>query len=318
MIRTSLLPPVLALSLACCLGSGCGTHEQPAAPSVEIIGTWAPDLREWLKVNDGAWTWSWLAEDDHGQAASGTARLRALGDRYHWRLAEPAAAALALARFRLTPQDSCWLPMQAPDLEALADMPPLPRLALDSAAYPDLVAMLRDLLTPLFGAVVVHWPAYPVPVRSPPAQSGEVDLAACLREAVAIWNAGEPEPWFVWQPDAAWGVRLAHFSGSLRQPPLMIQLTRLDPEHRPLVMRIVAGDNYASAASRPYAVRAFAHELGHALCLWGHSPDREHLLWGAAPPLRDDPSPDERRAARLLRLLPAGLDLNRYGCETDP
>lgn len=288
------------------------------APSAEIIGNWAPGLKDWLQVEDGVWTWSWHAENAAGGTSSGDGTLIVQDDRYRWQIALPANAAAALTRINLTPQDTTWLPLHAPDLEALADMPPLPHLGVDSASYPDLVSMLRDLLTPLFGAVVVHWPAYPVPVRSPPAQSGEVDLAACLREAVTIWNAGEPEPWFVWQPDAAWGVRLAHFSGSIRQPPLMIQLTRLDPEHRPLAMRIVAGDNYASAPSRPYAVRAMAHELGHALCLWGHSPDREHLLWGAAPPLRDDPSADERRAARLLRLLPPGLDLNRYGRETDP
>jgi hypothetical protein len=304
--------------------SGCSRQDQPMAPHHGYFGTWSSELKDWLKVPDGTWAWRWTAVDASGGARSGSAELRIEGERYSWRLdpadAHAAAAHEPAVRIELHPvaDPSFWLPLAVTDLDALALCPPLPRLHLESAAYPDLVAMLRDLLTPLFEAVVIHWPEYPVPVGSLPAQSGEVDLAACLREAVEIWNEGEPEPWFVWDPGAAWGVRLAHFSGSIRQPPLRIQLTRRDDALRPRAMRIIVGDNYASQASRPYAVRGLAHELGHALLLWGHSPDREHLLWGAAPPLRATPSSDERRAARLLRLLPAGLDLSCYGPVTDP
>lgn len=295
---------------------GCSRPDEPTSPHLEMIGTWPPALKEWLGVADGASSWRWTTSSD---GRGGRAELRVAAGGYRWRLQGVVPADLAPAdTMQLVPRDAIWHSFVVPHAEALATTPPLPRSAVASAAYEDLVAMLQDWHLPRFAAGVTHWPGYPVPVRSPAAQSGEVDLAACLREAVTIWNEGEAEPWFVWDPQAAWGVRLAHFSGGIRSPPLQIQITRLNDAGQPLAMRINAGDNYQSAASRPYAVRGLAHELGHALLLWGHSPDREHLLWGAAPPLRDDPSPDERRAARLLRLLPAGLDLRRYGRLTEP
>ena len=283
-----------------------------------MIGTWAPNLKEFLDLADGVWTWQWQAASEQGALTAGTARLIITGCHFRWQFGGADAAGAESRRLALAPRDSLWLCIRVADRGELALTPPLPRLAVDSAFYPDLVTMVRALTTPRFGGVVTHWPAYPVPVGSPTAVSGEVDLAACLREAVEIVNAGEPEPWFEWQPAASWGVRLAYYQGSIRTPPLQIQITRRDAQNRPLAMRIAAGDNYARASRRPYAVRGLAHELTHAMLLWGHSPDRAHLLWGLAPPLRDDPSGDERRAIRLWRRLPAGLDLNRYGRLTDP
>ena len=107
-------------------------------------------------------------------------------------------------------------------------------------------------------------------------------------------------------------MRLVHLAGRSLNPPLWAQITRLDSLGAPLRVHIVCGDNYDDRRDSIYAVRGFVHELGHALFLWGHSPDRDHVLWGAAPPLRDTPSPDERKAALLWHGLPAGLDLNRY------
>lgn len=318
MQRPAPAPSLLATLVLCAACAGCSGRDRPDAPPSSIIGAWPPRLKETLQVPDGSWSWRWHQVEGRERGLGGPARLTSDGPEYRWRLQgrKPAAAgALSLVP---AADDTFWLPLRVRDPGELAVVPPLPVLAIDSPAYPHLVAMLRDLITPRFGGLVTHWPAYPVPVGSPTAQSGAVDLQACLREAVASWNEGQPEPLFVWRPGTDWGVRLAHFSGSDRRPPLAIQLTRRDEEGRPLLMRILAGDNYSHPISRPFAVRAMAHELGHAMLLWGHSPDRAHLLWGAAPPRRADPSADERRAVDLLRSLPAGLDLNVYGQPTEP
>ena len=129
---------------------------------------------------------------------------------------------------------------------------------------------------------------------------------------MARWNQGPGDPWFVLDEEAYWGVRLVHFPGAILHPPLTARITRLDEDERPLRINIVVGDNYDGPEDRPYAVRGFVHELGHALFLWGHSTDRMHVLWGSAPPLRDDPSPDERKAAQLWHGPPDGLDLKNY------
>ncbi len=273
----------------------------------EAIGTWPSGLRKCLAVENGRWSWRWMGDGESG----GTAQLIVADRSYHWRLdREPPPGTV-----RLVPVGSRWLSVAASDATSLATTPPLPRLKCDSEAYSDLVALLRALITPRFAGRVVHWPERPVPVRAPAASSGGLDLAACLREAVSIWN--QDSPIFVWDDSATWGVRLAHYAGSTRSPTMQFQITRVDQAGRPLTARIAVGDDYDSDERR-YAVRAMSHELAHAALLWGHSPDREHLLWGAAPPLRADPSDDERRAADLLHALPEGLDLNRYGRTNDP
>lgn len=190
--------------------------------------------------------------------------------------------------------------------------PPLPIQAVESTAYPHLLALLQELSEPWFGQVVVHWPAGPVPVRCGEAVAGLVDLSACLAEAVAIWNADPGGPWFRVDEAAAWGVRLVHLPDRRLSPPLSIHITRLDSTRAPLRMNLLAGNNYDALREPRYVVRGFVHELGHALLLWGHTRDRIHCLWGAAPPIVDQPSCDERKAARLWHGLPVGLDLSRY------
>jgi hypothetical protein len=215
---------------------------------------------------------------------------------------------------RLAPDDTAsWLPLTVPTGGGAAAWLPLPRLPLDSAAYTDAVAFLRALTAPVFGSRVTPWPALPVPVRVPPAVSGGLDLADCLRTAVGIWNADADPPWFALADSAGWGVRLVHLAGRRLAPPLYAQITRLDAAGRPLRVHIVVGDNYDEPRDGEYAVRGFVHELGHALFLWGHSRDRGHVLWGGGPPLAARPTADERKAALLMHGLPPGLDLTRYG-----
>jgi hypothetical protein len=284
----------------------CGGRDPVAPPLQQSIGTWPPGLRQTLGLGDGRWAWRWRGAD----GAHGAAELEIVAERFIWRLADPPPA----GPLSLASESERWLPVRVADPAQLGDVPPLPSLACDSPAFADLVSLLRHLITPRFEGRITHWPRVPVPVSAPEAVSGGLDLAACLREAVEIWN--ERIPFFVWDPDADWGVRLAHYAGGSRSPPMQLQLTRLDAAGRPLRARIAVGDDY-DARGRDFARRALAHELGHALLLWGHSPDRGHLLWGAAPPLRADPSDDEVRAAALLRLLPEGLDLTLYGRTED-
>ena len=283
----------------------CSRPDAPETDTWVAIGTWSVELRDWLQLDPGRWPWHWTDAGGNRGAAQLVLDQRS----YRWRLdGVPAAGPLCLVA-----ESSSWLPIRVDQREDLMSTPPLPRLKTDSGAFPDLVTMLRDLITPRFAGRVVHWPSWPVPVRAGVARSGSIDLSACLREAVTLWNEGASPPPFVWDETATWGVRLAHYAGSLRRPPLQLQITRSDTLDQPLRARIAVGDDYTEPHERIYAVRGLAHELGHALLLWGHSPDREHLLWGAAPPLRTSPSRDERRATELLRLLPVDLDLYRYG-----
>jgi hypothetical protein len=283
--------------------------EAPSAPPETapwtVSGGWSDALVDWLRVpaQTGTWRWSTGTPSD-----SGIVTLTTNHAGYRWRFDGPPP----LGSVRVDPPGNGWLSLHVPNWHDLAAVPPLPELSVQTEAYPHLVAMLRDLLEPRFGGVVPHWPGQPVPVAAPAAVSGEVDLAACLREAVTNWNTTAASSLLAWDPEATWGIHLAHYAGSLRNPPLQTQLIRRDAVGRPWHVRIAVGDDYSTRSARPYAVRGLAHELGHALLLWGHTADRHHLLWGDAPPLRATPSRDEVRAVELRQLLPRGLDLAHY------
>jgi hypothetical protein len=297
---------ILAASLA---AVGC-TGETPSAPAPGPAGPLPQAHGRGLPWPAGAWTWSWQALDGSGR---GVARLQVTDRRWAWDLG-PAPPAGALV---LSPPDGTWETMRIADGAEPDDWLPLPRVP--TMAGGGSAAELAALLTaPRFGSRTTHWPSLPIPVRTGRATAGQLDLSACLRTAMDRWNLGAEPPWFAASDSAAWGVRLVHLAGRTLSPPFWAQITRLDGGGRPLGVSIVAGDNLAAAGDSIYAVRAFVHELGHALFLWGHSPCREHVLWGAAPPIVGWPSPDERKAAQLVHGLPEGLDLSRYGSASGP
>lgn len=327
---------MLLLVLASGLASGlAGCQDDPVSPAGTTSAP-PPVLRVAGSLPDGPpgetwpagpsrWRWTLLTgqPDQLAGPRGGTALLETwppppegtAAGRYSWLFQPPVPSLAEELVLALVPADTAaWLSLVTRPEQWPSGGPPLPlpRWALNSPHYPHLAAFLRDLTAPLFLGRVRHWPRLPVPVRAGQAQSGEVDLAACLAEAVAIWNAGEAAPWFRLDPEAAWGVRLVHFPGAVLHPPLRARLTRLDDEGRPLRVDIIAGSNYDHARDRPYALRAMVHELGHALLLWGHSSDRDHVLWESGPPQVEIPSPDERKAAHLWHGLPEGLDLNAY------
>ncbi len=298
----------LLLTAAACLGAACGQEGDPAGPPPTAAGPLPAAHAAGLVWPAGRWLWTWTATPS---SRTGTAELLVAGGRWAWTLtgaAPPAGSGLEL----VPAAPEAWLPLRLPAGADQAAWLPLPRLPVDSSYFDDLLALLTVLTEPRFDSRVTHWPGRPIPVRCGAARSGEVDLSACLREAVGRWNEGLAEPWFACTDTADWGVRLVHLAGRRINPPLLAQITRLDALGAPLRVHIVCGDNYDDRRDSVYAVRGFVHELGHALFLWGHSPDREHVLWGAAPPLRGTPSPDERKAALLWHGLPEGLELDRY------
>ena len=185
-----------------------------------------------------------------------------------------------------------------------------------SPYYHDLLALLQELTTPRFGQRICHWFRRPVPVGAVPAVSGVIDLTACFHTAMATWNEGAAKPLFVWEPDTALGTRLLHLPGQNLHPPMSAFLIQRDEQGRALRLQIRIGDTYGDPVDERYVLRGFVHELAHALLLWGHSLDREHILWRCGP-IVDQPSRDERRAVGLLQALPAGMDISVYGRSTE-
>ena len=312
------------LALACLLcWPGCREVDAPQGLIKDQLilraATIAWKGRESLFASDHAWRWQVADPDSSGHApAGGTAWVRWLPADKRYNRRRPLCWTLTPAptlpaRIRFIPRDSSlWHGFTCEVVDAKASPEPILRILTDSSDYANLLDFARHLTTGYFDQVVRHWQPGPIPVRCGQEVSGEVDLSACLRRAVAIWNSGTRDPWFVVDESATWGVRLLHYRDSRLRPPLQAQLTRQDVHGNPVRMNIRVGDNYRTSRDTTYVIRGMVHELAHTLLLWGHSTDREHCLWGAAPPLVKEPSQDERKAAQLLRDLPVGLDLKDY------
>lgn len=317
--------------LTCLALAGCQSAVQPEAPlqaadqiAANMTTSYDDNLRRFLGLTDGIWHWEWTRRASTGECFRGSALLQLSGLCARWQLlgapGSLPATQTAAGVLCLEPLDSThWHTLKVAWPPRFNSLLPLPRLAVQSAHYADLLHLLQELTTPRFERVVHHWPGAPIPVRAGPAVSGEVDLAACLRDAMTLWNDGEATPLFAWDPHAVWGIRLVHFPGTYPRPVMAVKVVRLDGRGNPLTIHIQVGDAYDIARHRRHAVRALVHELAHALLLWGHSEDRRHVLWRCGP-IVALPSQDERRAAHLLARLPAGLDLSAYdrSMQADP
>lgn len=317
------------LLLAALLAAGCGAAQDQDAEesgSVMMTASYDDDLSCFLKAPAGSHAWRWQWRSAGAPLRSGAASLAIDGALATWRLdaespqagpPDPTRLWSGRDTLLLTPCDpAAWhalaVPLPAP---TGGDWLPLPRQLAASAYYADRLDLLQRLTRSRFPAGVRHWPARTVPVAADTLRLGDLDVAACLREAVDRWNAGEAEPFFSWDPASAWGVRLAR-ADDPTLPPLAARFRAADSAGRPTRIEILVGESWRRLSQRPYLVRGLVHELGHALLLWGHSEDRAHVLWRCGP-LRDTPSLDERAAARLWSLLPEGLDLRRYDRSTE-
>ena len=310
---------VRILIIALLFLSGCFQPNSPLtnldSPSSKVVYSWNTSVGASEGYRSGSWNWSYFQND----SLKGTAELEMTpmvgikpGWSVSWKFNPPLNSGLDTEPlYLIADNEKRWHSFQwtkAPSQPPI----PLPKLVAASNLYSDILSLLRELTIPFFNQVVTHWPEYPIPIRLVQANSGSVDLTACLVEAVQRWNEKEPHPWFVLDSTASWGIRLVHFPDREMHPPLASQITRLDAAGRPLRISLLVGNNYQSPQAPPYVIRGFIHELAHTLFLWGHSQDRIHCLWGLAPPMVSRPSTDERKAARLWHGLPDGLDLSFY------
>ncbi len=323
----NLAVPFLAAGLT--LLAGCSPEEDPVNPEVHSIPSlaadWITDLGPAQGVHEGRWEWTWNSPDSlSGQVFLEISAISPpnQGWKVVWDFQDKGTAPNLNYPIYLEPRDlSVWHAFhwtcpfakpQGPIPMALPVPVPMRCLPVQSPDYGCLLELLQDLTTPYFDQIVTHWPSFPVPVRIGAASNGPVDLAECLTEALTIWNDDEAIPWFKAEQDASWGVQLIHFPERNLNPSMAAKITRLDSIGRPMRVQILTGNNFHDPGDRPYAVRGFVHELGHALFLWGHSQDMFHCLWRRGPPLVSVPSQDERKAARWWHGLPEGLDLSNY------
>ncbi len=309
--------------------SGCHGPVRPQQPAAApptsdlVLFSGTPYLTDREDVYGRCHHWNWALADTTGHADQpaprwGTARLEWLPmdkrqgstRKLRWTLTPAPDLPAVLI---LSPEDTnAWHTFRCRIEDAKARPVPLPRSAIESPCYANLLDLVQHLTDDHFQQIVRHWQGIPIPVRCGDHHSGPVDLSACLARAVAIWNGGEHTKWFILDPDADWGIRLLHYAGAHLSPTLRVQLTKHDGRGNPIRMNIAVGDDYTAPGDTTYVIRGMVHELAHTLLLWGHSLDRNHCLWGAAPPIVSAPAPDERKAAHLVRDLPEGLDLKDY------
>ena len=316
--------PTVAACLPLLLAISCTTGPEtvePVGPPFDVKSVMSRyydnDLYDFLNSPEGVSTWRWTIRTAAGDLHRGTAVLVLEARHIRWTLLDGQGTAFQVrpdsGRLGLLPMlPASWHDLRAPWPPAPREVPlPLPRIPVQSPVYADLLDLLQDLLEIQDRRSLRRWPALPVPVRAPAARSGEVDLQLCFRAAMSLWNAGEPDSLFRWDPAAEWGVRLIFLSAETASPPFAVKAVRLNREGGPLRVHVLASACFTRPDQQPEAVRELVRALGRALMLRGESRDPGHVL--AHDPGGLHPSADERHAARLLSRLPSGLDLCGYG-----
>jgi hypothetical protein len=315
--------PTAAACLTLLLAISCSTGPEtvePAPPPFDITDLltryYDEELYDFLKPPEGVSTWRWTIRTPAGDLHRGIAVLVLESRCIRWTLLDSRGDALQAppdsGRLGLLPMNPAgWHDVRAPWPPAPREVPlPLPRIPVRSPMYADLLDLLQDLLQVRDRRCLRRWPALPVPVRAPAARSGEVDLQLCLRAAASLWNAGEPDSLFRWDPAAEWGVRLIFLPAETAPPPFTVKVVRLNGQGGPLRVHVLAGACFTRPDQQLEAVRELVRALGRALMMQGESRDPGHVL--AHDPGGLHPAADERNAARLLSRLPSGLDLCGY------
>ena len=226
-----------------------------------------------------------------------------------WRVGAGRAWSLELGtgplRVRVHPSTNHGLHALDALLTASADLPLVPRLRWHEGPYPELLDLLQEFLLPWSGSRVARWDREVLRVAVPRAR-GTVRYDQAALEAIAVWNEAYGDTLLV-GVDAT--VQEADVEITLVESSRTAWATapRRSEDGRPLRVVVSIRDDYPPGTER-YIRRTLAHELGHALGLWGHSRWLEHLVNGRAV-IVDRPHGQELLALRLLRSLPQGFDL---------
>lgn len=256
-------------------------------------------------ANPTSWCWEKSGE-------TGTAELDLSNSSYSWNLIGYDFPGNDNSTITLQPEDIInWHSISTTHAKIVDGLaPPLPVLSIDSTEYNNLHHFLVEMTTPRYNGIVTHWVGEPIPVQVDSFVSGSINLSDALSHATNIWNEAFGYTIFELGQFIPWGVRLIYIPG-IQSPALYIRGIRQDNSGHPMLMHIHAGDNYSNNHTNVWINRAMVHELAHAACLWGHSRDRNHILWENGP-IVDIPSNDEIRAIRLWRALPDGTSLWDY------
>ena len=183
----------------------------------------------------------------------------------------------------------------------------LPHWNMETGFYVDGLDLLAELVRPFAGSTIRRWPHPSLRVALPPGFES-VDYAQSCTEAAAIWN--QDLGWELF--DIVETGEEAEIVCTLTEETRLAytKLLELDPEGRPLAMKIHLSPRWAPGAEK-FVRRVYVHELGHALGLWGHTVDRSHIMNGIYVS-SDRPHPDEIRIVGWLWGLPSGTNLSWY------
>lgn len=183
----------------------------------------------------------------------------------------------------------------------------LPRMSLPESIYAEELDLLTEFVAPFDGGIVRRWIPERLRVARPLPVAG-VDYLGTLERAVQIWNQslGRMQLELV-----AYGEE-AEVICEVTEESRLGYARRLDQDEtgHPTLMLIHLSPRWAIGAER-FVQRAWLHELGHVMGLWGHSRDPRHIMHGSYLAV-DAPNPEECTALAWLWELPHASHLGWY------
>jgi hypothetical protein len=230
--------------------------------------------------------------------------LRRIGPLQQWRGTLPAAAGAGPLWVDSLGEEAAFYPLRVAVPSSTLQLPLVPRRRLPRSIYCELLDLLQEFIAPFAGSRVRRWGHRPLRVAWPEG-TWRVDYGQACLDALEAINQALEGSWLVPVPPQEPADVVCEVLASDRLG--FTQLVAVDATGHPTAMRVQLSPRWNEGAER-YVRRAFLHEFGHVLGLWGHSRDLEHVVNGRAV-IRDALHPDEIRALHWLWNLPADFDL---------
>jgi hypothetical protein len=255
-----------------------GIHIRVLEPGPELIGLWIPRDQIGLR-GPGPWTIS------------------------------PSSLESSILELQPLPPGNRWnrlvLPLFPPPLPT--ELLILAREPLPASVYSDEMDLLTEFVASFDAGVVRRWLPELLRVARPLPVEG-VDYLGTLENAVEIWNAALGQERFRLVEPGEMAEVVCELGDEIRLG--YVRRLEQDAERHPLRMLIHLSPRWAQGAER-YVQRAWLHELGHVLGLWGHSLDPRHLMHGSFIAV-DLPNPEELTAVEWLWQIPHGTHMGWY------
>lgn len=180
----------------------------------------------------------------------------------------------------------------------------------EAVNYEDILEFFLRLVNAAYWDEHLVRPIFPIRIWVTDYVHEGLDYAATTRDAMASWEAATGLNLFEEAPDSAQASLYFRIWPDDTQISGEYEVILRDPATATPLLMAIDLDGSGDAAAYPGVRRVILHELGHALGIWKHSDETDHVMNYTATV--DEPSPAEIRIVRILYHMDRWEDLRLF------